>query len=210
MVGEVYDLWTASLKFDRESFASVQTLLGFRYSVTIFFLAAVSKGLGEAGIMMINRANKRQFARGLLGNAVTLSVSALVWSSCIWLSCQWPIGLNLNFRDVLGLVLVSYAPLVFSFLAIIPHVGLLWDGVLKFWMLLITIAGLNLAFAVPVWQAIACSGVGWLFFHLLTELFGTRVERLRLRLLGRHRWVRPKDAAVALLDQAMGAYELAD
>src|SRR5690606_39772921 len=54
------------------------------------------------------------------------------------------IGVHLPFRDVLGLVLVSYAPLVFAVLGIVPHLGLLWDGVLKVWMLIITIAGLNL------------------------------------------------------------------
>jgi hypothetical protein len=102
---------------------------------------------------------------------------------------------------VLGLVLVSYAPLVFGFLIIIPHVGLLWDGVLRVWMLLIAIAGLHQHYGIPLLHAIAASGMGWLFFLLLGELFGSKIERLRLRLLGRHEWVRPKDAAVALLER---------
>ena len=205
MVGEVYELWTQSLKFESAPFREVQTYQGFLHSLLIFYCAALSRGLADAGIMMINRATKAQFLRGLLGGILALAVAALTWSGCIWLACLWPIGVVLPFRDVLGLVLVSYAPLVFGFLAIVPHAGLFWDGVLKVWMLLITIAGLNMEHGVDLLQAVAASGFGWLLFHLLGELFGSRVEKLRLRLLGRHEWVRPKDAVAALLDREMAA-----
>ena len=203
MVGDVYELWTESLKFQSAPFREVQTYDGFLHSGLIFLCAALSRGLADAGIMVINRATKAQFLRGLLGGILALAVAAFTWSGCIWLACLWPIGLVLPFRDILGLVLVSYAPLVFGFLAIVPHAGLFWDGVLKVWMLLITIAGLNLHYRVPLLQAVAVSGCGWLLFHLLGELFGSRVEKLRLRLLGRHEWVRPKDAADALLKKRM-------
>lgn len=203
MVSEVYQLWTASLKLEGVPFGEVQTYQGFLYSGVIFLCAAVSRGLADLGVMMINRATKAQFARGLVGGTLALAVAAGTWSGCIWLACLWPIGVVLPYRHVLGLVLLSYSPLVFGVLAIVPHAGLFWDGVLKVWMLLITIAGLNLQYGVPLFHAIAASGFGWLLFHLLGELFGSRVEKLRLRLLGRHEWVRPKDAAVALLERKM-------
>jgi hypothetical protein len=203
VVGDVFELWTQSLKFQAAPFRAVQTHQGFLDSGLIFLCAALSRGLADAGIMMINRATKAQFVRGLVGGTLALAVAAFTWSLCIWLACLWPIGHVVPFRDILGLVLVSYAPLVFGFLAIVPHAGLFWDGVLKVWMLLITIAGLNQQHGVNLLHAVAASGFGWLLFHLLGELFGTRIEKLRLRLLGRHEWVRPKDAAVALLEKKM-------
>jgi hypothetical protein len=204
VVDEVYQLWTASLKLQAAPFREVQTYQGFLHSGLIFLLAAVSKGLSDAGIMMINRATKAQVVRGLLGMTLALACAALTWSACIWLGCRGAAGLRLPFRDILGLVLVSYAPLVFGFLAIVPHAGLFWEGVLKVWMLLITVAGMNLQYGIPLIHAVIASGTGWLLFHLLGQLFGSRVEKLRLRLLGRHQWVRPKDAAVALLEREMG------
>lgn len=203
MVGEVYVLWTQSLKLQAAAFPEVQTAHGFALSAVIFVCAALSKGLSDAGIMMINRVTRAQFVRGLLGGTLALAVAALCWSACIWLACLWPIGNPLPFRGVLALVLISYSPLVFEMLAIVPHLGLLWEGVLKVWMLLITIAGLHAHHGIPLLQAIAASGLGWLFFHLLGELFGSRVEKLRLRLLGRDKWIRPKDAVVQLLDREM-------
>lgn len=203
MVSEVYQLWTASLKLQSAPFAQAQTYDGFACSVIIFVCAAFSRGLSDAGVMMINRATKAQFARGLVGGTLALAAAAGTWSACIWLACRWPIGVSLPYRHVLGLVLLSYSPLVFGVLAIVPHAGLFWDGVLKVWMLLITIAGLNLQYGVPLLHAVVASGIGWLLFHLLGELFGSRVEKLRLRLLGRDHWVRPKDAAEALLERKM-------
>jgi hypothetical protein len=202
-MGEVYALWMQSLKLQVAPFLQVQTAQGFAHSVAIFVCAALSKGLSDAGIMMINRVTRAQFVRGLAGGTLTLAVAALCWSGCIWLACLWPIGKYLPYREVLGLVLLSYAPLVFALLAIVPHLGLLWDGILKVWMLLITIAGLTSHHGVALGHAIAASGLGWLLFHLLGELFGTRVEKLRLRLLGRDHWIRPKDAVARLLEKEM-------
>ncbi len=203
MFEDVYQLWLASLKLQPTPFAQVRSSVGFADSALIFVCAAMSRGLSDAGIMMINRVNGRQFVRGLLGNTLALAVAALIWAACIWLAFRWPIRNAVPYRDVLGLVLVSYAPMVFGVFSIVPHAGLFWDGLLRVWMLVITIAGLNLYHQVPLLQAVAASGVGWLFFHLLGELFGSRVEKLRLRLLGRDHWVRPSDAVQQLLARKM-------
>lgn len=203
MLEDVYDLWVASLKLQSAPFAEVRTSEGFWDSGLIFVCAAFSRGLSDAGIMMINRVSGAQFVRGLLGNSLALAVAALTWAGCIWLAFRWPIRTVVSYRDVLGLVLVSYAPMVFGVFSIVPHAGLFWDGLLRVWMLVITIAGLNVHHQVPLLQAVAASGVGWLFFHLLGELFGSRVEKLRLRLLGRDHWVRPSDAVQQLLARKM-------
>ena len=167
-------------------------------------MAAFSTGIGEAGILFINRASKLQFVRGLVGSALVLASAALIWSSCIWVSSRVALGWALHFRHILGLVLVSYTPFVFAFLVIIPHLGLLFHRVFLIWGLLITIAGLNIQFGLTLWQGIACSGFGWLIFYLLTYIFGVPAEKIRLSLLGRKNWVKPKAAAVALLEREMG------
>lgn len=202
-VYDVYELWLAGLKFQATPFRYVQTTQGFVNSVVVFVFAALSRGLSDAGIMMINRVTKAQFVRGILGGTLALGVAAFTWAGCMWLACRWPLGVNLVFRDVLGLVLLSYAPLVFGVFTIVPHAGLFLDGVLKVWMLLLTIAGLNMQHGIPLLHAVAASGIGWLLFHLLGELFGSKVEKLRLSLLGRHGWVRPQEAALALLEKKM-------
>ncbi len=152
---------------------------------------------------MINRAGKTQYVRSLLGSAAALTFSALVWAGCVWLALTFLFRHQSDYLDVQALILVSYTPLVFSFITIVPHLGLLWNGLLKIWMLLITIAGLNSQFELTVMQAIICASLGWLLFYLLTALFGSRAEQIRVRLLGRQDWLRPKEAAVALLEREM-------
>lgn len=172
-------------------------------AIAIFVLAAISKGLSDAGVMMINRVTKGQFVRGLLGGTVMLGIAALTWAVCIWVALRVAMRFEIAFERLLILVFLSYSPLVLGVFAIIPHAGLLWGLILRIWMLLITIAGLHQHFQVPLLYAVAASGVGWLLFQLFGELFRSKLERLRLALLGRERWIRPKEAAEALLERKM-------
>lgn len=171
--------------------------------MALFALAVLSKSLGEAGILYINRATKGQYLRGLLGSLAVLFFTALVWTSCIWLSCRYALGITPEYQQVFAIVLVSYVPLTFSFLDIIPHVGLVVFKLLTIWGLLITITGLHQEFGLTIGQALACSAVGWVLFYVLNSAFGGAAERVRLRLLGRDSWVNPKEAAVALLEREL-------
>ena len=203
-MSELWQLLTSALELDKSTFDLIQAPSGFQGSVILFALAVVSKSLGEAGILFINRATKMQYARGLLGSLAALGFGALVWSSCIWLSCRYALGLELSYKSVFAIVLVSYVPLIFSFLAIIPHVGLLVFKSLAVWGLLITVSGLHHRFGVSLTSGLACSAVGWVLFYLLNSIFGGAAEKVRLRLLGRDKWVQPKQAAVALLEREIG------
>lgn len=202
-MNQVYSLWNESLRLQGSSVLSLESSPGLTGALIIFFLAAVSKGLSDAGVMIINRVTRFEFLRGLLGGSVMLGLAALTWAGCIWLALRGAMRFEVGFQPLLVLVLTSYAPLVFGVFVIIPHAGLLWSLILRIWMLLITVAGLHQHFQVPVLWAVAASGVGWLLFQLVGELFRSWLERLRLALLGRQRWVRPKDAAVALLEKRM-------
>jgi hypothetical protein len=203
VIGDLWNLLTSGLQLEASTFELIQTDAGFRSCLILFALAVVSKSLGEAGILFINRATKTQYVRGLVGSLAALGFAAFVWSGCIWLSCRYALRLDLDYHAVFAIVLVSYVPLVFSFLDIIPHVGLLCFKLLTIWGLLITVAGLHYEFGLSVMQGLGCSAVGWILFYLLNSVFGGAAEKVRLRLLGRDKWVNPKEAAVALLEREM-------
>jgi hypothetical protein len=202
-LGETLILMKSSLQLQPQTFEMVQSADGVRHLAILFALAVVSKSLGEVGILYINRANRMQYFRGLLGSLAALGFAALVWSGCIWLSCRFALGMNLDYLAVLAIVAVSYTPLLFSFLDIIPHLGLLLFKVWTIWGLLITVAGLHYEFGLTPIQGLACSGVGWVLFYGLNSVFGGAAEKVKLRLLGRDRWVKPKEAAVALLEREL-------
>ncbi len=185
------------------SFAQLQTPGGLHDGLLLFVAGAFSKGLGEAGILLINRVTKLEFVRSLVMSALILACAGLIWSSCIWVSCRYALGLDLDIYRVQMVVLASYTPFIFGFLIIVPHLGLLWQRLLMVWGLLITLAGLHFQFGLTLLQAIACSGVGWLAFYFLNYIFGGFAEKIRIRLLGRDHWVKPKDAAVALLQREL-------
>lgn len=203
MLEEVRTLLWAGLSLEPRTFNLIDTPSGFRNALTLFTLAVFSKSLGEAGILYINRSTKMQYFRGLLASLTVLAAAAVIWSGCIWLSGRIALGLNLEYKTVGTVILVSYFPLVFSFLAIVPHLGLLSFRVLSVWGLLITVAGLEHEFGLTVYQGLSCSAAGWIVFYLLNSAFGGAAERVRLRLLGRESWVKPKEAAIALLEREM-------
>ena len=186
-----------------QPFRIVQTEQGFQHCLILFTLAVISKSLGEAGILFINRATKMQYIRGLLGSLTALGFAAVIWSACIWCSCRYALGIEAEFKTVLAIVLISYDPLVFSFLDIIPHIGLLFFKIFTIWGLFMTVAGLHYLFDLTIFQGLASSGIGWILFYLLNSAFGGAAEKVRLRLLGRDKWVKPKEAAEALLERKM-------
>lgn len=203
MLGDVYQLWTGSLRFQEASYTAAESSDGLTLALIIFVLAAFSKGLSEAGVMMINRVTQTEFVRRLFGGAVLLGITAATWSGCMWLALRGGMGFDVEYRKMLLLVLLSYAPMIFAVFSIVPHAGLLWGLILRIWMLLITIAGLQQHFRVPLFQAVLASGVGWVLFQFVGELFRSKLERLRFALLGREHWVSPKEAAEALLARRM-------
>lgn len=201
MLAELWNLLTSSLRLESSVFSYIQTEKGLHQAWVLFALAVLSKSLGEAGILYINRATKGQYVRGLLGSLAVLGFAAVVWSACIWSSCHIFLGLETTYRSVFTIVLISYAPLIFSCFDIVPHLGLLCFKILTIWGLMITVAGLHLQLGITVLQALASSALGWVLFYLLNSAFGGAAERIRLRLLGRDSWVNPKEAAVALLER---------
>lgn len=203
MIEELAALLSAGLRLDPHTFNLVDTPSGHKYALALFALAVFSKSLGEAGILYINRATKMQYLRGLLGSLTVLAFAAVVWSSCIWLSCRFALGLNLDYKTVVTIILISYFPLVFSFFDILPHLGLLCFKILTVWGLLITVTGLQHEFGLTLYQGLGCSAVGWILFYLLNSVFGGSAEKVRLRLLGRESWVKPKEAAIALLEREL-------
>lgn len=183
------------------SFKYVQTEEGLQAVLILFVLGAFSKGLGEAGILFINRVSRAQFIRSILGSTFVLAFAAVVWAGCIWLACRYGLRLETDPFQIQRLVLVSYIPMLFGFLVIIPHAGLLWQRLILIWSLLVVVTGLHYQFGLTLLQGLACSGGGWLIYYVLTYLFGGKVERIKIRLLGREGWVKPKEAAVALLSK---------
>ena len=203
MLRDLAQMLGSGLRLQPEAFEQVSTPLGLKLGLVLFALAVVSKSLGEVGILYINRASRTQYLRGLLGSLAVLGFAAAIWSSCVWLSCRYGLGLKIGYTEIASIILVSYFPLVFSFLDIVPHLGLLCFKVLTLWGLLITVAGLQSRFGLTVFEGLGCSAAGWVLFYMLNSVFGGAAEKVRLRLLGRESWVNPKEAAVALLEREL-------
>ena len=198
-----WELIKSGLQLRPETFDQAPAQGSLKQLAVILAIAVVSKSLGEVGVLYINRATRLQYLRGLVGSLLALVFAALVWSGCIWLSCRFALGMHLDYAVVLAIVAVSYTPLIFSFLDIIPHLGLLLFKIWTVWGLLITVAGLHHQFGLSPLKGLACSGVGWVIFFSLNSFFGGAAEKVKLRLLGRDQWVNPKEAAVALLEKEL-------
>lgn len=198
-----WELIKSGLELRPETFEQATAPGGLKHLALLLTIAVISKSLGEVGVLYINRATRLQYLRGVVGSLAALIFAALVWSGCIWLSCRFALGMNPDYAVVIAIVAVSYTPLIFSFLDIIPHLGLLLFKIWSIWGLLITVAGLHHLYGLSPLQGLACSGVGWVIFYSLNTFFGGAAEKVKLRLLGRDQWVNPKEAAVALLEKEL-------
>lgn len=109
---------------------------GTRFAVLILFMAGLSSTLGQSVVLFANRVKLRRFLFSLVMFAISVVVSAFLWSVAIWLLVNWLTDNTWLLIDVWTGVALSYAPLVFGFLILLPYLGRIIDDILRVWVLL--------------------------------------------------------------------------
>ncbi len=143
---------------------------GTRFAVLILFLAGLSSTLGQSVVLFANRVKLRRFLFSLLMFAISVVISAFLWAVTIWLLVNWLTANDWLLLDVWTVVALSYAPLVFGFLILLPYLGRIIDDVLRVWVLLVMLTG-GLAFYPDNVGGVVLAGMlGWVSLYLLSSL----------------------------------------
>lgn len=123
-VSAVWNVAVGVLKLAPNAFLAADALTGgWKVALVIVFLAGLSDMLGQSVVLFANRVTPRRFTVSLLMSALVLVISAVVWIGSIWLVLRFIFGLEGRFYRVFVVVSLSYAPLLFGFLSLLPYLG---------------------------------------------------------------------------------------
>ncbi len=147
----------------------------------IVFLAGASTLLGESAILFINRVRRGRFFLSLITNGLVFMISYAVWGLTISIVGRVIFQVNPPWGQVVRMVGLSTAPLVFGFLVLIPWMGTFVDKVLHIWSVLILIGIVQFEFKIGFVGAVVCVGLGWVLSLLFTNTIGGPVVKLRNR-----------------------------
>lgn len=145
----------------------------------VVMAGGISLLLGQSVILFANQVSLGRFFLSLATNGLLHVTGWAIWSSIVWFIGIWLFDQKPHFVLVLRLVALSYAPLVFGFLILMPYAGPFVQRLLYTWSFLIALGAVAYTFQVGFIAALLCVGLGWLLLMLLTATIGRPMVALR-------------------------------
>ncbi len=148
----------------------------------VVMTAGISLLFGQSVILFLNQVSPGRFVISLVGNGLLLVVGCFFWAASVWVIGNWLFSEEPEYSVVLKLIALSYAPLVFGFLILMPYLGPFVQRLLYTWSFMVAVRAVSFTFEVTFWQALACTGIGWLLLMLITATIGRPIVAVRNRL----------------------------
>lgn len=145
----------------------------------VVMLAGISLLVGQSVILFLNQVRPGRFVLSLVINGLLLVAGWIVWSAAVWGIGHWIFVAEPRFALILRLVALSYAPLVYGFLILMPYLGPFVQRLLYVWSFLIALRAVEYTYNVGFWAALLCVGLGWLVLLLITATVGRPVVAVR-------------------------------
>jgi hypothetical protein len=132
-----------------------------RVALTIVILAALSRALGSAVILLINRATVPVLLLALFLDALSLVAGYYFWTFTIWKIGQWIKPVSPTYSDLLSPIGFAYAPQLLNFLTLIPLLGRPIELILAVWSLLAVILAVRKGLDISTRSAVLIGLVAW-------------------------------------------------
>ncbi len=132
-----------------------------RIALNIVILAALSRAVGTAVILLINLATLPVLIIVLLTDALSLVVGYYFWTFTIWKIGQWLKPIDPTYSELLSPIGFAYAPQVLNFLTLIPLLGRPIELILAVWSLLAVIIAVRQGLDISTGKAVLISLMGW-------------------------------------------------
>lgn len=191
LVGRAYRLDPVALAWVREQPFAIWLAIG------VALLAGISIMCGQAVVLLVNRMAGWKFGVGLLFSGIWLVLLHVVESVALWALGNWFSATHVSYVTVLSGVLVSMAPQIWGFLALMPYLGTAISRFLSAWSAVVLWAVTAGTFDVGRWPALGLVAASWLVMQLLSTLaapwISTGLSALFERVAGRPFWVSGAD-----------------
>jgi hypothetical protein len=160
------------LSLDPQIFRAAIFLPGaWKMALAIVFIAGLSDMLGQSVVLFANRVTPRRFIVSTVMSGFMLIISVLFYAFSIWVIVRFAMGIQRSyFSEILILVSLSYAPLVFSFFTLLPYMGNFIYQTVRVWSLLALVVGVAAVAQSQFWVGILACLLGWLFIQFITHM----------------------------------------
>ena len=154
----------------------------FWSSIGVAPLALVSIGLGQSGVLFLNRI--RGVGAVISGGLAMVFLIALrLLEALVTWGVAWLLtGRPQPVTTILTIFLLSLAPHIYSAFTFLPYVGLILARVLDVWSFLLVFLLLGSAYELSAWRALLITGSGWLLMQLLARLLSAPLSWISSRL----------------------------
>ncbi|MEM7127750.1 MAG: hypothetical protein AAF702_15555 [Chloroflexota bacterium] len=162
-----------TLQFDQRVFQMVEDgSLGLAILIGVAFIGGVSLLLGQSVILFANRVRPTRFIASLLLNGILYIGSLVVWAGSMRLVGWSVAGEWIPRGDIVNIMLLTAAPMVFGVLILIPYLGPFINRFLNIWSFLIAYQIIIFKYQTAWWQALIVVGTGWLLSVLISNTIG--------------------------------------
>jgi hypothetical protein len=167
------------MRLDPEVFTMVVNTPGAGWvALAIAFVAGISDMIGQSVVLFANRVSPRRFWISVVMSALLLILSIFFYAFSIWLIVKFIFFLPGRFAIILILVALSYAPIVFSFAALLPYLGSFIYQAVRIWSLLALVVGVRAIAGAVFWQGILACLLGWLFIQFIVHMPLLRIKAI--------------------------------
>jgi hypothetical protein len=132
-----------------------------RIALTIVILAAVSRVLGSAVILLINRTEPSVLFLALWIEGLAVAGGYYFWTFTIFKIGAWLKPGHVTYRELLVPIGFAYSPQVLNFLTLIPLLGEGIERILAVWSLLAVIVAVRQGLDIKTRWAVLICLVGW-------------------------------------------------
>lgn len=158
---------------------------GKSLALVVVLLAGLSQGIGQSIILFVNQVRPARFAISLGINAVLFAFGFLALVLSTWLVTLAPWARNMPFGQLVTVLGLAYAPLLFSFLGALPYLGVPILNVLSVWHLLAMVVGFGAIANLGIGNAFGYVALGWILLQVLQTTVGRPVASLGKRIANR-------------------------
>ncbi len=156
---------------------------GAGLAIAVVLVAGLSQAIGQSVVLFANRVRAQRFLFSLFVDGLLFAFGYVFLVLSTWVVTALPGRHHIPLGELAIVFALSYAPLLFAFLAALPYLGrnLLW--VLRIWHLLAMVVGLATIASVSLFAALTYAGVGWIVLSVAAQTIGKPVAQLGERIL---------------------------
>ena len=191
-MGEGWTLFVRALSLDDTLWRDLVTNpqgVGVRLALWLVFLAGLAEALAQSLVLFANEVKPRRFALSLFVNALLFVGGFIVQALSIDLVADLIYGKTVPLETNLKAVALAYAPLILSFVIMVPYFGRGLGIFLNVYSLLVLSVAVAVTYGLFLEQAIVCLALGWLTIVLVRGSVGRPIiwlnRALRNRVAGR-------------------------